>query len=74
MVSEEAFKAAVESPGTGIDKAGVSGQENCVSKPSGRQDLVHRTDRVHRLQLSTFLNVEAESTITQIHEHIDEFS
>lgn len=36
MVSEEAFKAAVESPGTGIDKAGVRGQENCVSKPSGR--------------------------------------
>lgn len=73
-MSEEAFSAAVESPRTGIDKTGERGRENCVSKPSGRQDLVQGPDRVHQLQLRTFLNVEAESAITQIHEHIDEFS
>lgn len=73
-MSEGAFNAAVESPRTGTDKTGVRGRENCVSKPSGRQDSVQGPGRVHQLQLRTFLNVEAEPAITQIREHIDEFS
>lgn len=67
------FNAAVESPRPGIDKTGVRGRENYVSKPSGRQDLVQGPEFTGSC-LKHFLNVEAASTITQMHEHIDEFS